>query len=176
MTWMKPCYWEISRLEAEYSLVWVNAKQLRINHRAECWGCVDLICKNGYILVQTRIYGKSEHIKNKSCTYGKTFEKCSANTITTMNFPLTGHGKNLEVIGSRTNRVVKKNEFQGTWVAQSAKHLILIRAMISQFMGSSPTLGSVLTAQSLEPASDSVSPSLSALPHLCCLFLSLKTK
>ena len=30
--------------------------------------------------------------------------------------------------------------------------------------GSEPALGSVLTAQSLEPASDSVSPSLSAAP------------
>ena len=38
--------------------------------------------------------------------------------------------------------------------------------MISQFMGSSPESGSVLTAQNLEPASDSVSPSLSALPQL----------
>ena len=33
------------------------------------------------------------------------------------------------------------------------------RVMISQFVGSSPTSGSVLTARSLEPASDSVSPS-----------------
>ena len=40
-------------------------------------------------------------------------------------------------------------------------------------MGSSPALGSVLTAQNLEPASDSVSPSLSALPPLV---LSLKIK
>ena len=37
--------------------------------------------------------------------------------------------------------------------------------------------GSVLTAQSLEPASDSVSPSLSAPPLLVlCLSLSLKNK
>ena len=34
--------------------------------------------------------------------------------------------------------------------------------MISRFVGSSPTSGSVLTAQSLKPSSDSVSPSLSA--------------
>ena len=38
--------------------------------------------------------------------------------------------------------------------------------MISQFVGLSPALGSVLMAQSLEPASDSVSPSLSAPPPL----------
>ena len=41
----------------------------------------------------------------------------------------------------------------------------LSQVMISQFMGSSPTSGSALTARSLEPASDSVSPSLS----LCLL-------
>ena len=44
--------------------------------------------------------------------------------------------------------------------------------MISWFVGSRPTMGSVLTALSLEPASDSVSPSLSA-PPLLMLYLSL---
>ena len=44
-------------------------------------------------------------------------------------------------------------------------------------MGSNPTLGSVLTAQSLEPALDSMSPSLSApLPLVLCFSLSLKNK
>ena len=36
----------------------------------------------------------------------------------------------------------------------------LAQIMISQFVSSSPASGSVLTAQSLKPASDSVSPSL----------------
>ena len=49
----------------------------------------------------------------------------------------------------------------------------LAQVMISWFVGSSPTLGSVLTAQSLEPASNSVSPSLSAAPLLMlCLSIS----
>ena len=40
-----------------------------------------------------------------------------------------------------------------------------------------PASGSVRTAQSLYPASDSVSPSLSALPpHTLCLCLPLKNK
>ena len=40
-----------------------------------------------------------------------------------------------------------------------------------------PMLGSVLTAQSLEPTSDSVSPSLSLpFPHACSVSLSLKNK
>ena len=42
----------------------------------------------------------------------------------------------------------------------------LAQVMISWLMSSSPTLGFVLTGQSLEPASASVSPSLSALPPL----------
>ena len=45
--------------------------------------------------------------------------------------------------------------------------------VISRLVGSSPASGSVLMAQSLEPASDSVSPSLSA-PPLLALSLSLK--
>ena len=50
---------------------------------------------------------------------------------------------------------------RGAWVAQSVRCLTLAQAMISLFVSSSPALGSVLTAQSLEPVSDSVSPSLS---------------
>ena len=62
----------------------------------------------------------------------------------------------------------------GIWVAQSVEHLTSAQVMISQFVSSSPVSGSVLTAQSLEPASDSVSPSLSAPPLLMlCLSLSL---
>ena len=41
-----------------------------------------------------------------------------------------------------------------------------------QVTGSSPVLGSALTAQTLEPASDSVSPSL-CLPLPCLLSVSL---
>ena len=63
----------------------------------------------------------------------------------------------------------------GTWVAQSVKHPTLAQVMISQFVSSSPTSGSVLTAQSLETASHSVSPSVSA-PSLIMLCLCLKNK
>ena len=45
--------------------------------------------------------------------------------------------------------------------------------MISRSMSSSPASGSVWTAQSLEPASDSVSPSLSAPLLLCSVSLSV---
>ena len=56
------------------------------------------------------------------------------------------------------------------WLSQLSP--TLAQVMILWFLSSSPVLGSVLTAQSLEPASDSVSPSLSA-PPLVVLSLSL---
>ena len=65
-----------------------------------------------------------------------------------------------------------KDRKGGAWVAQSVKRLTSAQVMILRIMSLSPTLGSVLTAQSLEPASDSVSPSLSA-PCLLVLSLSL---
>ena len=60
-------------------------------------------------------------------------------------------------------------------MAQSVKRLTSAQVMISQFMGSSPASGSVLTAQSPEPASDSVPPSLSDPPPLV-LCVCLKNK
>ena len=63
---------------------------------------------------------------------------------------------------------------RGAWVAQLVKCPTSVQVMISQFMSPSPTSGSVLTAQSLEPASDSVSPFLSLpMPRLCSVSLSL---
>ena len=56
---------------------------------------------------------------------------------------------------------VRENRKRGAWVAQLVKCLTSAQVMILRFMGSSPMLGSVLTAQSLEPALGSVSPSLS---------------
>ena len=64
---------------------------------------------------------------------------------------------------------------RGPWVAQSVKRPTSAQVMISQSVGSSPVSGSVLTAWSLEPASDSVSPSLSAPPpFVLCFSLSQK--
>ena len=61
-------------------------------------------------------------------------------------------------------------------MALPAKYLTLAQVMISQFVSSSPSLGSVLTAQSLEPALDSVPPSLSAPPLLTVSLPKLNTK
>ena len=63
----------------------------------------------------------------------------------------------------------------GAWVAQSVKRPTSAQVTISRSMSSSPESGSGLMAQSLEPASDSVSPSLSAPPpFMLCLSLSQK--
>ena len=63
--------------------------------------------------------------------------------------------------------------YGNAWVAQLVKRPTSTQVMISQFVSSSPVSGSVLTAQSLEPASDSVFPSLSACPLLMlCLSFS----
>ena len=64
---------------------------------------------------------------------------------------------------------------RGAWVAKLVKRLTSAEVMILWLMSSSPLLGSVLTAQRLEPALDSVSPSLSVSPLLkLCLSLSQK--
>ena len=81
-------------------------------------------------------------------------------------------------IGSHTSKLYinfKIVSSRGAWVAQLVKLLTSAQVMISQFVGLSPVSGSVLTAQSLEPALDSVSPSLS-LPFPCSYSVSLKNK
>ena len=76
---------------------------------------------------------------------------------------------------SQGRKGLKINNDRGTWVAQSVKHLTSAHDTISQFVGSSPASGSVLTAQSLGSVSDSGSPSLPAPPPLMlCLCLSQK--
>ena len=86
--------------------------------------------------------------------------------------------------GEMTSRVQRVDSFtiqkarcskvkpRGAWVAQSVKHPTSVQIVISRFVSSSPMLGSVLTAQSGEPASDSVSPSLS-VPSLLAHSLSI---
>ena len=74
---------------------------------------------------------------------------------------------------SLSSSLYRKKIYLGSWVAQLVKHPTQI--IISQFMGSRPMLGSILTAQSPEPALDSVSRSLCPFPrsHFVSLSLSL---
>ena len=64
------------------------------------------------------------------------------------------------------NRTLAENNFRGAWVAQSVERPTSAQVTISWFVSSSPASGSVLPAQGLEPASNSVSPSLFAPPLL----------
>ena len=58
-------------------------------------------------------------------------------------------------------------------MAQSVKHPTSAQVMILRLMGLSPASGSMLTAQSPEPALDSVSPSVCPSPaHTLSLSLS----
>ena len=69
------------------------------------------------------------------------------------------------------NEAIKNSTWRGAWVAQSVKCLTSAQVMISQFVGSSPASGSMLTARSLLGI---LSPSLSAPPqlvHVCSLSL-----
>ena len=71
--------------------------------------------------------------------------------------------------------LLHKRFVRGAWVAQSVERLTSAQVMISRSVSSSPVSASVLTAQSLEPVLDSVSPSLSAPPLLAfCLSLSVE--
>ena len=66
-----------------------------------------------------------------------------------------------------------KKDYRGAWVAQSVEHPTSAQVMISRSVSSSPESGSGLMARSLEPVSDSVSPSLSdPPPFVLCLSLS----
>ena len=75
---------------------------------------------------------------------------------------------------------MKSNAGAPGWLS-GLNHLTSAQVMISWFMSSSPSSGSVLTAESLEPALDPVSPFLSVPPcHppllVLCLSLPLKNE
>ena len=59
----------------------------------------------------------------------------------------------------------ERNKAAPGW-AELAKRRTSAQVVFSRFVCSSPVSSSVLTAQSLDPASDSVAPSLSAPPPL----------
>ena len=84
---------------------------------------------------------------------------------------------NIDTILSSNPETLVNSNYRGACVAQSVEHPTSAQVMILWSVSSSPASGSVLTAQSLEPVSDSVSPSLSAPPPLMlCLSLSLSVK
>ena len=85
----------------------------------------------------------------------------------------SSHGLDQPDLLNVSNIQLKKYSSWGPWVAQSVKRPTQAHVMILRFVGSGPASSSSLTALSLEPASDSVSPPLSAPPILMlCLSLS----
>ena len=114
-----------------------------------------------YFFVWARVHQRFCKTKIKSCHVIKI-------TITT--------NTNKQLKYSQVDDVLwwdRKNSFPwGAWVAQSIKRLTSAQVMISWSVSSSPASGSVLTARSLEPASDSLSPSLS-LPLPCSYSVSV---
>ena len=113
-----------------------------------------------------------------------TFFSCAHGTFSKIDHML-GHKTSINkflknevtpVIFPNYNTMKLENNHQwGAWVAWSVKRRTSAQVMISRSMSSSPASGSVLTAQSLEPVSDSVFPSLSAPPlFMLCLSLSQK--
>ena len=77
---------------------------------------------------------------------------------------------------SKQDQVAKRKQTdRGAWVARLVGHPTSVQVTISQSVGSSPTSGSVLTARSLEPALDSLSPLSLHLPA-CTLSLSFSQK
>ena len=77
------------------------------------------------------------------------------------------HQGSMVLAQKQTNRSMEQNrKLRGAGVAQLVGCPTSAQVMISRFVSLSPAPGSVLTAQSLMPVSDSVSPSLSAPPLL----------
>ena len=62
---------------------------------------------------------------------------------------------------------IRQKAIGRAWMAQSVEPPTSAQVMISLSMSSSPASGSVLTAQSLQPASDSVSRSSAHTLSLC---------
>ena len=77
---------------------------------------------------------------------------------------------------SSSLNVSKERHFWGAWLAQSVKWTTSARVTISWFVGLNPTSGSGLIAQNLEPALDSMLPSLcpSAAHALCLSKINIK--
>ena len=122
----------------------------------------------------TQAHG-AEHLRQTSPASSKTREL--AGPLPGIAFlPLLGSwGCHHELPQTGRRGCLKQQKLRGALVAESVKRPTSARVMISRFVSSSPASGSVLTAWSQEPASDSVSPSLSAPPLLVlCLFVSQK--
>ena len=133
-----------------------------------CWENWTATCKrmklHHFLTSYTEINSKFIKSLNVRFETMKIIEDSTGN-----NFSDTGHS-NIFLDRSPETRETKANINYwwrgGGWVAQSVERRTSAQVMISWLLSLSPASGSVLTAQSLEPASDFVFPSLSAPPLL----------
>ena len=126
--------------------------------------CVHMYTKNYVQNVQSSISHNSPKLQTTQMLINGTMNK---HTVVYSHNSISHDKLHLHAI---TSEFYKHHVGWGTWVAPTSAQVV-----ISQFVGSSPALGAVLTVQSLEPPSDFVSPSLSA-PAPLMLCLSLKSK
>ena len=128
---------------------------------------------------QSHRHGEAEKEAKKSKNHGdylqliRKHSVCGQQFYFFLKFPSGIQSPEFMVqISVASHHDLRMQEFWGAWVAQSVKRLTSAQVMISWFVGSTSTSGSVLIAQSLDPALDSVFTSFSA-PPLFMLYLSL---
>ena len=135
----------------------------------------------GYMLVEPAISGnrKGQRWGNKLRLHEKVFRNRTSqvSTLSQMTDHLVPGHKPRYLFDRKRERwslnekktdllqdLLKPAKSWGGWVAQSVERLTSAQDMISWSGSLSPTSGSVMPAQSLEPASDLVSPSLCPSP------------
>ena len=120
-----------------YSLPQASSSQMEVQQRLK----VIQHFKNR--LLQSTMCHQST-VQDCTCKYMIVYEKILSSPFSSTGFPPS-----------------QELTMRGAWLAQLVKHPTSAQVTISRFMSSSPVSGSVPTAQSLDPVSDSVSPSLS---------------
>ena len=93
--------------------------------------------------------------RSPACAFGRSLPLTRVTTVLTPN--------SLHEFALLLN-FIEIGMYRSAWVTQAVKRPTSAQVMIPRFMSSSPASGSVLTAQSLEPASDSFSPLSLPLP------------
>ena len=110
---------------------------------------------------------------DRDCSQERTLRAASEATLT---FCTRKPGRTPEKawrVGQCTEEATQTLISWGAWVARSVKHPTLAQVMISQFVGSSPTLGSVLTLRAWNLLQIMCPPLSAPSPLMLCLSLSL---
>ena len=140
---------------------------VRKKHYGEQWAVGERQCKNWKCMSFYQL--QRHHWLLPSPSPGNKWGQ------TRMSFPMAEVKVFSTGILNSTSALARRDIGRGAWVAPSVERPTSAQVTISRSVSSSPASGSGLMAQSLEPASHSVSPSLSAPPpFMLCLSLSQK--